>query len=618
MKKTYLAKIGATALALVALFTLKAGAATVTATLDPTEVALGDSVQLTVTVSGAEAQPEVPEVDGLDITRVRQSTQIQIINGSITSNASSTYNITPQREGTFTIPAIRVGDASSKPVTLRVTKGAGITAAPNQTTPSGQGPVVLPPPAVAPAPDDTTTAPQGKFGTLQVTIPKKEFYEGELIPIEIKAIVPDDLQPNVNDLPQFTSDGFTMNSLSNKPQQNQQIVNGRACVVLTWHTVLTAVKPGEYPFSLQMPVTVIVRQRMPQNNQDDDIFGGFFRNAFASMGTRKNVTLQSEAPTLKVLPLPQANRPADFSGAVGQFEAEANATPTKVNAGDPITLRLKVTGTGNFDRVSTTMLPGDAHWKTYSPKSHFDAEDSVGFQGAKTFEQPVIPIDGSVSSVPSLSFSFFDPEKREYITRTTPPIWVSVSGNSVATPTGSTAAATGPAQSQAAPASTPTAFSDLRPNKIESGAFVATLQPVYLNPWFLAAQGLPILAFLAGIAFIRRQEKVSNPERKRATATQQAIRQEISAMDEAIRNHQTDAFFIHARSALQQRLGRQWNLRPEAVTLADVEARLGGESENIRSIFEMADQASYSDLQFEDADLRQWRQVVLNELAEKN
>ena len=304
---------------------------------------------------------------------------------------------------------------------------------------------------------------------------------------------------------------------------------------------------------------------------------------------------------------------------MGQFEAEASASPAKVNAGDPITLRLKVTGTGNFDRVSSNVLPGDTHWKTYSPKSHFDAEDSVGYQGAKTFEQPIIPIDGGISSIPSLSFSFFDPEKRQYVTRTTAPVAVTISGSSVASTANVSPAALTPvpAQPQAAPSPAPPASSDLRPNKIESGSFVATLQPIYLNPWFLAAQGLPILAFLAGIAFIRRQEKVSHPERKRATAMQQAVRQQISAMDEAIKNHQTDAFFIHARSALQQRLGQQWNLRPEAITLADIDAHLGRGSENIRSIFEMADQASYSDLQFEDADLRQWRQVVLDELAEK-
>jgi hypothetical protein len=49
-----------------------------------------------------------------------------------------------------------------------------------------------------------------------------------------------------------------------------------------------------------------------------------------------------------------------------------------------------------------------------------------------------------------------------------------------------------------------------------------------------------------------------------------------------------------------------------------VEPRLGSSGEIIRPIFEMADQASYSNLHFEEADLRLWRQLVTDELAEKN
>ncbi len=612
------------AAALLAAFTLPVGAATVTATLDPPQISMGDSTQLTVTVSGAQGQPSVPDVDGLEITPVGQSTQVEIINGSVTANASNTYQITPQREGTFVIPAIRLGNAASQPITLRVGQGSANPAppAPAAPPPSSNGPVVLPPPAVAPSPDEANSAPQGRFGSIRITLPKKELYEGELVPVKIEAYIPDDLQATVTDLPQFTSDGLTLNSLSTKPEQETQVLNGRPYHVLTWHSALTAVKTGNYPINLEMPVTVVVPQPGAQDD-DDDLFNNFFKNAMAAMGTKKNVTLRSGPESLQVLPLPQANRPADFSGAVGQFEVEASATPTQVNAGDPITLRLKVSGTGNFDRVSSDLLAGDSHWKTYSPKSHFDAQDSVGSQGVKTFEQPIIPNDASVTTIPSLSFSFFDPEKRQYVTRTTAPVAVTVSGNSVspaASPTGAGTVAAAPPPSQPqVPSSAPApAESDLRPNKIEEGSFVSTLRPVYLNPWFIAGQGLPLLALVLGLALLRRRERVSHPERVRASAAQQAIRRQIDAMDEAMRNHQTDAFFIHARNALQQRLGQQWNLRPETITLADVEARLGGQGENVRPIFQMADQASYSDLHFEEADLRQWRQVVVNELTEKN
>lgn len=623
MKRNH-GKFWALAMALVAALALQVRAATVTATLDPPQISMGDSAQLTVTVSGSQDQPSVPNVDGLDITSVAQSTQIEFVNGAMTANASTTYSITPRRDGTFVIPAIHAGGAASQPVTLRVLTGAGTTTSPSSPAQAlplpATGPVVIPPPAAAtpPASGNAAFSPEGRFGSIEVTLPKKEFYVGELVPVDIKVYIPEDIQARLTDLPQFTSDGFTLNSLGTNPEKNEQIVNGRPYTVLAWHSALTGVKAGDYPVSLQMPLRVIVPQQMPQDDIND-MFNNFFRNAMASMGTPKDVTIQSGAETLKVLPLPQANRPADFSGAVGQFEIEASAKPTNVNVGDPITLRLKVTGTGNFDRVSSDMLAGDSHWKTYSPKSHFDPADNVGYQ-EKTFEQPIIANDASVSTIPSVSFSYFDPETRQYVTRTTAPVSVTVSGGSInpaTTPSANTgvAATTPPPQPSSSP---PAAPDDLRANKIEPGSFVSTLRPIYLDPWFIAGQGLPLLALLGGLAFIRRQERAAHPERVRATAVQRAIRQQIEAMDEAMRNHQTDAFFVHARSALQQRLGHQWHMRPETITLADIEARLGDELETVRPVFEMADQASYSDLHFADADLRQWREAVMNQLAEKN
>jgi len=91
-------------------------------------------------------------------------------------------------------------------------------------------------------------------------------------------------------------------------------------------------------------------------------------------------------------------------------KVEASATPTSVNVGDPITLRLKITGTGNFDRVSSNLLAGDSHWKIYSPKSHSIQRTASASKARRLSEQPIIPNDAGVASVPSVSFSYFDPE----------------------------------------------------------------------------------------------------------------------------------------------------------------------------------------------------------------
>jgi hypothetical protein len=356
------------------------------------------------------------------------------------------------------------------------------------------------------------------------------------------------------------------------------------------------------------------------NSGDDDGFDSFFRNAFASMGAmgrKKEVVLQSSADSLQVLPLPQENRPADFNGAVGQFQIEASARPTQVNAGDPVTLQLKVAGEGNFDRVSPSMLASDADWKTYSTKSSFEPADSDGYRGSKTFEQPVIPNRPGLTAVPSLSFSFFDPEKRQYVTCTAPPLPVTVGGTALSSAPAMNPSAPAPSSAVTATAGTGT---ELRPNEVDEGAFVSTLRPIFLNPWFVSAQGVPILALLLGAVLVRRKKRESTSDRVRATAAEQAIRRQVAAMDEAIRKSETDAFFIHARAALQERLGQKWNRRPETITLVDIEARTSNPGGVLRPVFEMADQASYSDLHFAQTDLREWKQAVLHELdaVEKN
>ncbi len=305
-------------------------AATVTATVDPADISLGDSTQLTVTVSGGASQPTVPRVDGLEIIGVGESTQIEIVNGSMTQNSSRTYSVTPQRAGTFTIPSLQSDNARSQVLTLHVAAGPGGTVpaqqapaalTPQQTQyPPGAGPVIMPPPQSAPPAPQPSPVEPGRIGSMEIVLPKKEFYDGELAPIEIRALISGEVNVDQVEMPVFSSDGFTLNTLG-KPEQTQRYIDGRPYYVLTWRSAVTAVKPGDFTLNIAMPMTVIVRQQMPDMN-DPDAMRNFMRNAFASMGQRKNVKVTGTSEPLKVLPLPVEGRPANFSGAVGLFEAE--------------------------------------------------------------------------------------------------------------------------------------------------------------------------------------------------------------------------------------------------------------------------------------------------------
>src|SRR5436853_7760821 len=83
--------------------------------LSARECYVGVPVTLQVRVNNAAdvKPPEVPNVDGLEIRAVgtpARSTQITTINGRTTTNTSLTYSfeVTPQRAGSFRIPPIAV------------------------------------------------------------------------------------------------------------------------------------------------------------------------------------------------------------------------------------------------------------------------------------------------------------------------------------------------------------------------------------------------------------------------------------------------------------------------------------------------------------------------------
>jgi BatD DUF11 like domain len=394
-----------------------------------------------------------------------------------------------------------------------------------------------------------------------------------------------------------------MNRLDGKPSQSQEMIDGQPYVVLTWTTALSAVKAGEYSLGLELPVLVRTRERSraPHGFFDDPFFDDFFGRV-----VEKPVTIKIEPDAAKVLPLPSENRPTDFSGAVGRFEITAEASPTRITVGDPVTLRLKVTGMGNFDRVSSSLLTGSSDWKTYKPVARFESSDRTGYQGTKTFEQAVVPTQAGTREIPELSFSFFDPETRQYVTRHTAPLSVEV--------------AQGAAPTAVAPAPKPTPAArderpKLAPNRVEPGRYVSTLRPLFLQSWFLISNFVALAGIAVALLSLRRRDRLArDPRLLRASLAGRAIREQLATMAAAAQRSEAGNFFAAARCALQRRLGEQWNLPPETITLAEIKARCNGEAEDLRRVFEMADRVAYSGENLPSADLAHWQSIVTKEL----
>ena len=135
------------------------------------------------------------------------------------------------------------------------------------------------------------------------------------------------------------------------------------------------------------------------------------------------IELESEEVPVTILPFPREGRPVDFQGTVGNFNFDASIQPSEVKVGDPVTLRMVISGSGNLDTVSAPRLPSDEKFKTYEPE--------VTKQGRKKiYEQVIIPKTDELTKIPAVSFSFFNPVSRCYQTVRKGPFPVKVTDRS--------------------------------------------------------------------------------------------------------------------------------------------------------------------------------------------
>lgn len=159
------------------------------------------------------------------------------------------------------------------------------------------------------------------------------------------------------------------------------------------------------------------------NQSQDDFFG---QDPFFNFFNRSNVqtgTQTSDVVAIEVLPLPEQGRPADFSGAVGDFQVDAALNVQEIRAGEAMTLTYKIEGRGNL----ATIEPPKAAWpqglELYDTKS---SHKNAGGYGQKTIEYLLIPRQEGTVTVPPLALSFFDPAQEKYVTRASPELQVRV------------------------------------------------------------------------------------------------------------------------------------------------------------------------------------------------
>jgi tetratricopeptide (TPR) repeat protein len=331
-------------------------------------------------------------------TNVSTSQQFSITNGRQTSSIRLTWGLMASEPGEFVIPSqtIKVNgqDISTNEVKLSVVQGG-----------SGQ--------------DSLATEDDPNRPILQLELGKKEIYQGEVMPLNCTLYVPRRTSLRRLGLIEIEKSDF---AISRFPQQNDQtstVIDNVGYTVLTFRSTLSSLRTGDLkvgPASMEILVEVPT-----ENSPDQNMFPpGFPQGFFGVASEPRKIVVKSQPVTLRVLPLPEAGKPENFSGAVGDFILSASATPVQLTVGDPVAVEMVVEGIGNFDALTPPMLTAPSGWKSY-PAKRYSIEGQLDQSQVPTLERKIgysqvfIP-EAVHTTLPPFEINFFSSSKKQYVT----------------------------------------------------------------------------------------------------------------------------------------------------------------------------------------------------------
>jgi hypothetical protein len=560
----------------------------VTAVLSNSQVAVGETVQLQIRITGgrnAEA-PEKIAVNGLEINRTGTSQRVEMNNFNVNSSVIYDYTILPLKAGTFKIPpqTIRVANTSLRTPELTLNVADSKTGGSTRSTQSAQ------------------TANASKLAFAELIVAKKTAFVGEMVPVEIRLGFDPRAHPKLVDGPEISGQGFTAQKLQQSGERLETI-DGKSYDVVTFKTAIAAARAGKFevgPVKAKAQVLVSRRPSAPSRsrspfdlfNLDDPFADPFFADPFGQFGERRVMEINSEPVAFEVKSLPP-NSPPGFSGAIGNFTLATEAKPTKVQAGDPITVTSTISGRGNFDRVTVPGLEDERGWHKYPPSSKFKQDDDVGISGAKTFETVFSPSEKK-QAIPPFVFGYFDPVKESYVTLRSDPIPIQVEGGAAPATTAAV-----PATASATPA-TIAAKTSSKPQDIlyqltERPSRSQSFAPLYARPVFWSAQIIPLLGLLGFLGWRIRQRRLGDREARRRAGLQQESVELLRRLRRSELSPQE--YFSDASRAVRIKTALAKNMDPNAVDAETAAAvfELGeNERAQLHRLFQRSDELRYS------------------------
>jgi hypothetical protein len=481
------------------------GQSPLTATVDRTALSTDDTVVLTVTVDaeGANiASPTLPDLPSFNIVGSSQSSQISIVNGSVSTQIIFSYRLQPLETGQLVIDPIEMSlngqTYRTEPISVQVTQGTG---APSQAPPSsGVRPGLPSLPGLGNLFDrDPFSDNLAGDAFVEAEVDKQTPYVGEQVIYTFRFL---HSSFGLLDQPTYEPPAFTGFWSEEQPDRSQYQTqrNGQTYSVTELRTVLFPSKTGT--------LTIDPAQLM--------IPGGFF-----SAGS----TLQTDPLTVEVKPLPP-DAPADFKGAVGQYTLEATVDPTQSKVNEPVTWQVVLSGQGNLNVLPDPDWPEVPNWRSFDSQATVETKFENGLmQGRRVYEPLLVPQAAGDFTLPALTYTYFNPATEKYETTSSQPIPVSIAPGAEVE---AQPPAPVPANNQKAtevPAPT-----DIHPLKDVPVRLNLAQAPVTGSSFYWLAWAVPVAGLVANFVWKRRQQFwTDHPDRVRSSQARKKARAALAA-----------------------------------------------------------------------------------------
>lgn len=393
---------------------------------------------------------------------------------------------------------------------------------------------------------------------LEVTLSEQKCYVGQPVVMTVKWIVKAQVKEANFNVPVFKGDDFYLEDASGPADayakteatihdvpvmisETREQIKGMEAAVISFRKILIPKRSGRITLD---PVTVSA-----------DMATGRVRtnSVFNPIRTRyERFNVAADPLELEVLALPETGRPAVFYGLVGHYTIEAEAAPTEVSVGDPITLTVRVGGNPYLKPVQWPDLQailGD-DFKVPTEKASPIVE-----AGVKVFTQTIRANNDAVTGVPPIPLAYFDSRTGAYAVAQTQPIPLDVAPTKVLTERDVEGTLSGPVGRAVQARREGFSANYYGPEVLVNQTFSpvsAMVSPGYAVLWFV-----PLMGLMGSLGFrlATRRSPETMARKRRRHACQMAV-QQLKSIPSADVNDRPDLLVAALKGYLGDRFAR--------------------------------------------------------------